>query len=238
MAKPEEGALTASVPTYAWSDLADAHQIAKGTTTTIYRGVLHGLPIAAKLLAPETTLPPGAARTTAASDLRSEAGINARLRHPHIVQFLGLVTGAAVDRDAPGLLFELAVGGKLNCTKFGPGRLEKGIDVCVAVARAVTYVHALGVLHRDIKPSQVLFCAGGVAKLGDWGLARGYREGDECTGETGTWEYVSCSTEFAMRGANHAVDWKSGCANFAVLRCGQCVCKLVDGTGGDQRREV
>lgn len=175
----------ASIPIYDWATLKAPKELATGTTTIIYSAKLYGTPIAAKLLRKNKSQIPHA---LAASDLEKEATQNAKLRHPNIVQFLGAVS-SPTPGDPPGLVFELASGGKLKCAEYGPSRLTKGLEAAICIARALAYAHGRGVMHRDVKPSQVMFCAGSVAKLGDWGLARPV-EGDTFSGETGTWEYV------------------------------------------------
>lgn len=174
-----------SFPTYSWASLKAATKLATGTTTVIYSARLLGTPVAAKLLRENTSEIPD---TTAASDLRKETVQNSRLRHPNIVQFLGLVTSPKLG-DPQGLIFELATEGKLKCKTFGPSRLGSGVEIAICVARALTYAHDRGILHRDVKPSQVLLFANRVAKLGDWGLSRSM-DNSVYTGETGTWEYV------------------------------------------------
>lgn len=111
------------------------------------------------------------------------------LRHPHVVHFLGVVQSPVARADPPGLVFEFA-DSVLDCEQFGPGKVVQAVEICRKVGTALAFAHEMGVLHRDVKPSQVLICEGR-PKLGDWGLARGYVEGDLCTGSTGTWEYVS-----------------------------------------------
>lgn len=118
-----------------------------------------------------------------------EAAITSALRHPNIPLVLGLVQSPPANLASPrrsGLAFELA-DGSLKCEKYR-GRVHDGLKVMEEVGRALTYAHAGGIVHRDVKPSQVLMFSG-VAKLGDWGLGRVIE--DEMTGETGTWEYVS-----------------------------------------------
>lgn len=174
--------------TFSWSDFDKATPIARGTTTQIYHAILNTLPFAIKLLAPETQLRPGAARDSAADDLRNEVLVNSILRHPHIVQFVGVVQRPVGRGDPLGLVFEFAEG-MLKCEEFGIGNIVAGIEVCRKIGTALAFAHEVGLLHRDVKPSQILICEG-VPKLGDWGLAREYVEGDQCTGGTGTWEYV------------------------------------------------
>ncbi|MBI3273285.1 MAG: protein kinase [Planctomycetes bacterium] len=102
-----------------------------------------------------------------------EALASARLRHPHIVQLHDVGTW----KDTPCLVMEFVPGTTLGewiaaTPLAAPGRLERGARVALQVAEAVAYAHRQGVVHRDIKPDNVLVDADGNAFLTDYGLAR------------------------------------------------------------------
>jgi eukaryotic-like serine/threonine-protein kinase len=103
-----------------------------------------------------------------------EARAAARLSHPAIV----MLYEAAVDDDGAYLVSELVQGATLSAL-LEAGRLsDRGIvEVGIAVCEALAHAHAQGVVHRDVKPSNVLIPeprsgAGQVAKLTDFGVAR------------------------------------------------------------------
>jgi serine/threonine protein kinase len=85
----------------------------------------------------------------------------------------------AVDVAKPALLLELAPGGTLadrlrDGAAPGVGRLLRWHDVRTlarALADALAHVHAHGVVHRDVKPSNVLLAADGAPRLADFGVA-------------------------------------------------------------------
>eukprot|EP00966_Prymnesium_polylepis_P073548 1707267-Prymnesium_polylepis.1 len=92
------------------------------------------------------------------------------LRHPNVVQFLGYV-------DSPfAIALEFLPNGDLR-SYWQNNRLSlsKKIGICVDVLRALAYMHNRkpeAVIHRDVKPANVLMTASGVAKLSDFGLSR------------------------------------------------------------------
>lgn len=175
--------LPSHIPRLPWSAIRSPTALSHGTTTQVQRATLHGLPIALKTVSATVSL---RAHPRAHADLLREAQVSSYLRHPHIVQFLG-VTRAPAPHGA-GLVFELADGGRLR-VRATPVR--EALRVCEHVALALAFAHARGVMHRDVKPSQVLMCRGDVAKLADWGLARMRPTGGAtASGETGTWEFV------------------------------------------------
>jgi eukaryotic-like serine/threonine-protein kinase len=102
--------------------------------------------------------------------LRREAQSLARLQHPAIVVLHDLID----TDDGPALVLEYVEGTDLDAwlTEHGtPGR-DAGLALFAQVARAVAYAHALGVLHCDIKPSNILLAVDGEVKLTDFTLAQ------------------------------------------------------------------
>jgi serine/threonine protein kinase len=105
---------------------------------------------------------------------RQEALIAARLEHPHIVPVYQL--GRSTDGRL--LLAMKRVQGKawneLILEDFDlpmEGFLARHLSILIAISQAVAYAHSEGVLHRDIKPHQVIVGEFGEVMLTDWGLA-------------------------------------------------------------------
>lgn len=97
----------------------------------------------------------------------TEARLLARMDHPHIVGIYDYV-----EQDGLRLIvMELLSGGSLSQRLAGISA-ESACAVGIAIAEALSYAHAQGVLHRDIKPQNVLFDAAGVVKVTDFGIAK------------------------------------------------------------------
>ena len=109
------------------------------------------------------------ARVDHLARFRTEAEAVARLRHPNILQIYDI---GEFD-DIPFVALELLEGGDLDDRLAGtpqPGR--PAAELMVTLARAVHAAHQAGILHRDLKPTNILFTDDGVPRITDFGLAK------------------------------------------------------------------
>jgi serine/threonine protein kinase len=123
------------------------------------------VPVAIKLMLPIQELDPNAGER-----LLREARAAARLRHPNIVGVLNV----GEDAGLPFLVMELVEGQSLQTLLDQRGALPVGEAVGFALqilsALDLTFEH--GIVHRDVKPDNILIDKRGVAKLADLGLAK------------------------------------------------------------------
>ena len=103
-----------------------------------------------------------------------EARIAARLRHPSLITIYDVIA----DAGAPQIVMELVPAPSLQdlIAEEGPLQPAQVAGIGLAVVGALRVAHAAGVLHRDVKPGNVLVGADGRVVLTDFGIAR--REGD------------------------------------------------------------
>lgn len=177
--------------------------IARGGMGEVLRAydTRHDRVVALKLLAPEF-----AADHDFQERFRREAHAVARLREPHVIPIhaYGEIDGRLY------LDMRLVEGDDLGTrlTAGGPLAPADAVDVVGQVAQALAAAHAEGLVHRDVKPSNVLVGPTGFAYLVDFGIARaaGPATGLTATGgAVGTLDYMA-PERFADAPADHRVD--------------------------------
>ncbi|WP_370144586.1 protein kinase [Streptacidiphilus sp. EB129] len=123
-----------------------------------------GRPVAVKLLLPGVGDPLAAAR------FRQEAQTAARLSHPHVVS----VYDFGEDLGRLYLVMELVEGRTLADHLTARGALSPAevADIGAQAAAGLAAAHREGVVHRDVKPGNLLLATDGVVKVADFGIAR------------------------------------------------------------------
>ena len=111
-----------------------------------------------------------------------EAQMASALNHPHIVTVYDV--GEYADRQY--IVTELVDGGTLqDWADAEPHRWRPIVELMVGVADALAAAHAASILHRDIKPTNILISKNGYAKLADFGLAKLVEDADSARASTG-----------------------------------------------------
>jgi predicted Ser/Thr protein kinase len=148
-----------------------------------------------------------------------EARVVARLEHPNIVPIYDF----AEDEGRPYLVMKFIDGETLKA-RLERGRLSQDeiLAVLDTVGAALAYAHRQGVLHRDVKPSNVLLAKDGQIYLADFGLARMAQSGESSlTADrlVGTPQYIS--PEQAVSRAD--LDARTDIYSFGVMLYELCV---------------
>ena len=145
-------------------------QIGAGGMARVYKGkdVSLDRPVAVKVLKP------GYGETDIGLRFEREGRTAARLSHPNIVQVYDAGQGEFEGREVSYIVMEYVPGGDLKALIDERGALSNdqlvrlGADVSAGLAHA----HERGVIHRDIKPHNILLDERGYPKLTDFGIAR------------------------------------------------------------------
>jgi serine/threonine-protein kinase len=147
-------------------------RIAAGGMGEVWRGedVLLNRAVAVKLL------PTGRAGDESfLARFRAEARFAASLSHPGIARVYDY--GESAEFGGAYLIMELVQGEPLSAILARAGRLspDATLDIIGQAARALDAAHQAGIVHRDIKPGNLLVAAGGTTKITDFGIATAVR---------------------------------------------------------------
>ncbi len=160
----------------AYGDVVLLRQLGQGGMGKVYRATWRGsdVPVAVKLLRK-----PLRSHETAAARFREEAALLARLRHPGIVALHGV--GLLPD-GGHFLVMDLVEGSDLARQPRPP--VAEALRWVAEAAEAIEYAHGMGVVHCDLKPSNLLLRGDGHVLVSDFGLARSLAGGDAPRGGT------------------------------------------------------
>src|SRR5690348_7272097 len=142
-------------------------ELGRGAMGTVHEGVdaRDGSRVALKILHPELA----ASDPTFRDRFEREAHVAALLRSPYTVHLndFGVANGIYF------LVMEYVEGDALShALAQGPLEPSRALQVAIAVARALEEANARGVVHRDIKPDNILLAEDGGVKVADFGIAR------------------------------------------------------------------
>ena len=158
-----------------------------------------------------------AANPTLVERFEREARAAAKLSDPHIVA----VFDTGRDPSARYIVMELVAGVSLAELLHGGGALpvSRAVEIAAQIADALAAAHAAGIIHRDVKPGNVMIDRTGAAKVLDFGIARA-RSDDPLTRTTvvlGSAPYIS--PEVALGGvADERSDiYSLGCVLYEML---------------------
>ena len=156
-------------PPEEFDDFVVLRRLGQGSTGQVYlaEDSVLARPVALKFIGVD---PDPAARQRFLMEARAAA----RIQHPNVVSIYRV--GELGDR--PYLVSELVRGTALSDVPR-PMAWSKALAIAIDIGRGLAAAHRRGVVHCDIKPSNVMVTEDGVAKLVDFGLARVLREGVE-----------------------------------------------------------
>ena len=142
-------------------------RLGEGGAATVFRArdVRLGVDCAVKVLTPHRS----SLRASLRRRLQAEARVMARLAHPNILPVTDVGEGDGIDFVVMGL----AEGGSLadRLKSEGPLAPEEAVEVGLQVLSALEAAHGEGVVHRDVKPQNLLVTRDGRVQLADFGIA-------------------------------------------------------------------
>ncbi|RFU39841.1 serine/threonine protein kinase [Actinomadura logoneensis] len=192
--------------------------VGRGGMGTVWRA--RDLTLHREVAVKEVVLPPGLSegeRDVLYERTLREARASARLSHPAVV-----VVHDVVEEDGrPWIVMELVLAPSLQdvLDREGPLPHRRVADIGMQMLGALRHAHSKGILHRDVKPSNVLLCDSGRVVLTDFGIAQ--MEGDATLTQTGlvmgSPAYIPPERAQGARAVPASDLWSLGATLYAAL---------------------
>ncbi|OLO60847.1 kinase [Actinomyces oris] len=188
--------------------------LGRGGFATVYAGVQDSLerPVAVKVDSRPLDDPRNERRF-----MREVQAASRISGHPHVVSLVD--TGKLPDLR-PYLVMELCAGGSLyDLVSRGPTPASDAVALVEAAASALGAAHAAGVMHRDVKPANILLDSYGSPRLSDFGIAAVQREGQDptVTLECLTPDFAAPEAFMLASPGTEGDVWSMGAVLFALL---------------------
>mgnify|MGYP001336991650 CR=1 FL=1 len=160
------------------------HKIGDGSFGVVHEAIWRKTPIAVKVLSVE--------KSVDMTEFRTEFEALTKLHHPNILQLFGACT---IEKPYY-IAIELMASNVSTCKPHNTTK-HRAIDIGIDVVRGLAYLHNRTpkcVIHRDLKPTNLLLTQSGRVKIADFGISCFQADSKEIykmTGETGTYRYMA-----------------------------------------------
>ncbi|KAG8651662.1 hypothetical protein MANES_06G010625v8 [Manihot esculenta] len=158
----------------ATTKFSQANKLGEGGFGLVYKGQLsNGQEVAVKKLSKNSS--------QGIEEFKTEVALIAKLQHKNLVKLLG----CCIEGDEPMLIYEYLPNKSLDSFLFDANKRvvlnwRKRFNIIVGIARGILYIHQdsrLGIIHRDLKTSNILLDVEMNPKISDFGLARIFKDG-------------------------------------------------------------
>ena len=193
--------------------------IGSGGMATVYRAQDHRLGVARAI---KVLLPAYASKDRVRARFEAEARTMAILDHPNIVR----VYDVGATTNTAWIVMELVEGSSMltHIGDFGMG-IEDCLNVGAKILAALDAAHQHGIVHRDIKPHNVLMSNDGIVRITDFGIARSAGISEDSLTKTGTvmgtWAFMAPEQRVNAKSVDHTADIYGAGATLFAMATGQ-----------------
>lgn len=149
-----------------WEELTVHHRIGRGASAIVWAGY-HESSSDSELVAIKEIMGDLSSMTDRAlRRLLFEVHVLNRVSHENVIDFKGI----SVHEDSLCIVMELMEGGNLENVRDNES-IGRKLEALCDMMRGIAYLHSLGLIHRDIKPQNILLTKSGECKVADFGIA-------------------------------------------------------------------
>lgn len=173
------------------SQLLIGHRFASGAHSRLFHGIYKEQPVAVKFIRQPDDEEDAELAAQLEKQFNTEVTTLSRLHHPNVIKLVGACSSPPVFC----VITEFLSGGSLRSFlhkldhKALP--LDKIISISLDIARGMSYIHSQGVVHRDVKPENIIFDEEFCAKIVDFGIACEEEYCDPLANDTGTFRWMA-----------------------------------------------
>ncbi|KAG5178908.1 putative serine/threonine protein kinase [Tribonema minus] len=200
---PEDAAAAAPPRTIPFEELELLETVGHGRFSLMRRALWRrdggggGMVVAVKCVEPPSGADSEREHALILGEFARELDIVRRLRHPHVCAFYGDAHAHTAAAPQHCLVFEYVEGGNLADFLRRQSARAAAVDgaqvlrLAGQIAEGMRYLHAEGIVHRDLKTANILLDAQGDVRIVDFGLSCFNHPGADLTAETGTYRYMA-----------------------------------------------
>nr|ACG28952.1 protein kinase [Zea mays] len=173
------------------SQLLIGHRFASGAHSRLFHGIYKEQPVAVKFIRQPDDEEDAELAAQLEKQFHTEVATLSRLNHPNVIKLVGACSSPPVFC----VITEFLSGGSLRAFlhKLDHKALPLGkiISISLDIARGMSYIHSQGVVHRDVKPENIIFDDVFCAKIVDFGIACEEEYCDPLANDTGTFRWMA-----------------------------------------------
>ncbi|KAG8055454.1 hypothetical protein GUJ93_ZPchr0001g31722 [Zizania palustris] len=173
------------------SQLLIGHRFASGAHSRLFHGIYKEQPVAVKFIRQPDDEEDAELAAQLEKQFNTEVTTLSRFHHPNVIKLIGACNSPPVFC----VITEFLSGGSLRAFLHKQEHkslpLEKIISIGLDIAHGIGYIHSQGVVHRDVKPENIIFDSEFCSKIVDFGISCEEADCDPLANDTGTFRWMA-----------------------------------------------